>query len=141
MSQTQINRVLNLLLWLSFCLMVATGCLLAFRLPPGSQGGGGLTAWTWSRHDWGDLHRWNSYLFLALIMLHLALHWRWLWSVAGGRFKAFLLAGLIGGALTVAAVWLIPVERSSAGEHGRGQEAGRHGGRGAQRILNSLPTP
>ena len=141
MNQTQINRILNLLLWLSFCLLVATGCLLAFRLPPGSQGGGGLTAWTWSRHDWGDLHRWNSYLFLALIMLHLVLHWRWLWCVAGGRFKALLLAGLIGGALMVAAVWLIPIERGPDSEHGRGQGKGPHDGRGAQRTLTSVPMP
>lgn len=46
--------------------MVTTGCLLAYRLPPGRRGGGGLTAWGWSRHDWGDLHLWNSYVFISL---------------------------------------------------------------------------
>lgn len=119
MSKRQIDLIVNSLLWLSLCLMAATGCLLTYRLPPGSRGGAGLTVWGWSRHDWADLHMWNGYLFLVLIILHLALHWRWLWHVAGGRVKVMFLAGLIGGALAVAAVWLIPVHHDSALEHGR----------------------
>ena len=123
-TKAQMDRILNFLLWLSLCLMAATGCLLAYRLPPGSRGGGGLTAWGWSRHDWGDLHLWNSYVFLVLVILHLALHWRWMWHVAGGRFRILFLAGLIGGALVVPSAWLIPVKRDAKGGHGRGAEQG-----------------
>lgn len=120
MNKTAVNRVLDFLLWISFCLMAATGALLAFRLPPGSRGGGGLSVWGWTRHDWGDLHTWNSYVFLGLILLHLILHARWLWSVAGGRVKSLFLAGLIGGAAMVGAVWMLPVEKGSG--HGNGSE-------------------
>lgn len=121
MSTRQIDRILIFFLWLSLCIMAATGFLLAFRLPPGSRGGGGLTAWGWSRHEWGDLHMWNSYVFLALCILHLALHWRWFLYVASSRFKVLFLTGLIGGMLAVAAVLIIPVKRDQGHEHGRGQ--------------------
>lgn len=104
--------------------MAATGFLLAFRLPPGSRGGGGLTAWGWSRHEWGDLHTWNSYVFLALSLLHLAIHWRWFLYIASGRYRTFFLAGLIGGLLAVGAVLIIPVKHGMGQEHGRGQGQG-----------------
>lgn len=132
MNARQIDRILIFFLWLSLCFMAATGCLLAYRLPPGSRGGGGLTAWGWSRHQWGDLHMWNSYVFLSLSILHLALHWRWFWRVSGARFRILFLAGLTGGALVVTAAWLIPVQRDSALEHGgRGQGQRGHDAQGA----------
>jgi hypothetical protein len=34
-----LTRALNLLLYLSFCAMIGTGILMAFRLIPGSRGG------------------------------------------------------------------------------------------------------
>ncbi len=128
MNTRQIDRILIFFLWLSLCIMAATGFLLAFRLPPGSRGGGGLTAWGWSRHEWGDLHMWNSYVFLALSLLHLAIHWRWFWYVASGRLKVFFLAGMIGGLIAVAAVLIIPVKRDPGNEHGRGQGQGGRSG-------------
>lgn len=128
MNTRQIDRILIFILWLSLCIMAATGFLLAFRLPPGSRGGVGLTAWGWSRHEWGDLHMWNSYVFLALSLLHLAIHWRWFWYVASGRLKVFFLAGLIGGLIAVAAVLMIPVKRDPGNEHGRGHGQGGSSG-------------
>ncbi len=136
MDKRQIDRILIFFLWLSLCFMAATGCLLAYRLPPGSRGGAGLTAWGWSRHDWGNLHMWNSYVFLVLIILHLALHWRWLWHVAVGRFKILFLAGLIGGVLAVTTVWMVPVKRDSGREHGRGQGQGGRNAHGATHESN-----
>ena len=128
-GKAQVNRIVNFLMWLVFCLMAATGCLLAYRLPPGSRGGGGLTAWGWSRHEWGALHLWTAYALIVLVVIHLVLHWRWYWSMTGVRLKTLLLAGLIAGILAVAAIWLIPVERGADGGHGRGQGEGWRGGR------------
>jgi hypothetical protein len=128
MNTRKIDRIVIVFLWLSLCLMVATGFLLAYRLPPGSRGGGGLMAWGWSRHEWGDLHMWNSYVFLGLSLFHLAIHWRWFSYMASSRFKFLILAGLIGGMLAVASVWIIPVKRDPGQEHGRGQGQGGHNG-------------
>jgi hypothetical protein len=120
-------RILNAVLWLVFCAMAGTGLLLAFRLPPGSRGGRGLTAMGWDRHDWGDVHTWLSYAFLCLVAAHLALHWRWLWQVAAKRRSWPLLLGV--GAGLVMIVWLVcqPVA------HRGPQEAARTEGRSEHR--------
>lgn len=92
--RTLVPRFLNLLLWLSFCAMTGTGLLLAFRLPPGSRGGRGLEALGLDRHAWGDLHTWIGYVFIASIVLHLGLHWRWLWQVASRKRAWPMLLGI-----------------------------------------------
>lgn len=122
-------RVLNALLWLVFCGMAGTGLLLAFRLPPGSRGGAGLTAMGWGRHDWGDVHTWLSYGFLVLIAAHLTLHWRWLWQVAAKRRAWPLLAGLGAGLLLM--IWLVsqPVEKHGGPGGGRGKNHAEHSAR------------
>lgn len=86
-------RILNLFLWLCFCTMAGTGFLLAFRMPPGSRGGRGLEAFGLGRHDWGNIHTWIGYAFLLTIVLHLALHWRWLWQIAARRRAWPMIAG------------------------------------------------
>lgn len=114
-SRSALPRVLNALLWLVFCGMAGTGLLLAWRLPPGSRGGRGLAAMGWGRHDWGDVHTWLSYAFLALVAAHLALHWRWFWQVAAKKRSWPLLVGIGAGLALAAWLALQPVER-----HGRG---------------------
>jgi hypothetical protein len=109
-------RVLNALLWLVFCSMAGTGLLLAFRLPPGSRGGHGLSALGLSRHEWGDLHTWLSYAFLVLTITHLALHWRW---VAAKKRRWPLLLGFGVGLALLLALTLQPVVKSAdSGEPG-----------------------
>lgn len=122
--RTYITRILNLLLWLTLCFLAGTGFLLAFRLPPGSRGGAGLQALGLGRHGWGDLHTWSSYAFLALLLLHLVMHWRWIWKVASQR--RFLLVGAGVGAGVMLLLWLtfLPVfartdDATGGGRHGR----------------------
>ncbi len=117
-SRSTVPRVLNALLWLVFCAMAGTGLLLAFRLPPGSRGGQGLTAMGWGRHDWGDLHTWLAYAFLALIAGHLALHWRWFWQVAAKKRSWPLVLGL--GAGLVLLLWLVFQPVTHHDRHGGG---------------------
>lgn len=68
------------------CTFVATtGLVLETALPPGS---GRLEAglpdrqilllWGLSRHEWGRIHLWAAYLLLTILLLHLAMHWKWL---------------------------------------------------------------
>jgi len=92
--RTVLPRILNFLLWISFCAMAGTGLLLAFRMPPGSRGGRGLEALGLGRHEWGDLHTWISYVFMATILLHLALHWRWLWQIAARKRAWPMILGI-----------------------------------------------
>jgi mono/diheme cytochrome c family protein len=103
------RRILNLLLYLSFCVMVGTGLLIAYRLIPGSRGGQGLEVLGWSRHEWGALHTWVSYVFIALVAAHLAVNWTWLTKVAAKGHGWRLGAGLLAGAAIVGAFLLLPI--------------------------------
>jgi hypothetical protein len=104
-----IPRFLNALLWGVFCAMAGTGLLLAWRLPPGSQGGRGLAAWGLSRHEWGTWHTWLSYAFLFLILIHIGLHWRWFWQVAARKKIWPLLLGFLAGLALLFGLVLQPV--------------------------------
>ena len=82
--------LLNGVLFLS---LIITGSILKWVLPPGSGGGGGgeymgrgfrggrgpaATLASLTRHEWGDVQFWIALSLVALILLHLALHWGWL---------------------------------------------------------------
>ena len=131
-----IDRVLDLLLWIFLCLMLATGFILRYRLPPGSRGGAGRSIWDWSRHDWGDLHARFGCAVCIMVAIHLGFHWPWLWRCAVPRRKWPLFVGLLLGVLLALSAWILPVERASRagrggdGERlGRGQDAGWRSGR------------
>ncbi|MBC8127762.1 MAG: DUF4405 domain-containing protein [Gloeobacteraceae cyanobacterium ES-bin-144] len=83
------NRgLLNLLIDLvaAFCLgvMLATGYILRFPLPPTTNRTHEL--WGMSRHEWGTIHFWVSLLFLAVLLTHVILHWEWLFATIRRRF-------------------------------------------------------
>ena len=95
----------DLLIAAMFAVLIATGSILRWVLPPGSGGGqhgagmgrrGGrgpaLTLLDMTRHQWGDLHFWLAAALVAGILLHLALHWRWIVQSAA-RCLSFGRAG------------------------------------------------
>jgi len=80
-----------------FVLLVATGLLVRYTLPPGSGGrvpmGGGHggaqrevgLVLGMTRHEWGDVHFWISVVLLAVLAVHVVLHWKWVASVVRGQ--------------------------------------------------------
>ena len=111
------RRIVNLLLYLVFCFLFGTGLLLTYRLPPGSRGGHGLQALGMGRHDWGDLHFYAGWLFLALVVIHLVLSWGWLMRVAADRRLWPVLAGLLAGLGLIAWILSVPVVDVGGGPH------------------------
>ena len=103
------RRFLDLLLYLTLCFLAGTGLLLEWRLPPGRQGGHGLTVLGLDRHEWGEIHLWTAYLFLALIALHLWLARKWLLKIATRKKPALLLIGLTVGAVILLGLLFLPV--------------------------------
>jgi len=82
--------------------MLATGYILRFPLPPGSNKY--QTLWGLTRHQWGDVHFWISLGLLAVILLHLCLHWQWIAiSVKRKLYRTKAVPGsaLISGLMTV----------------------------------------
>ena len=72
-----------------------SGFVLWLGLPTGGAGGGrgwggglgNLTFWGISRHTWTDNHDWVAVALIALVILHVALHWRWMVRVGKSLFK------------------------------------------------------
>ena len=129
MTRTHLNFVVDALAFAAFLLLASTGVLLRYQLPPGSGGLDGrgtgrgeaqqtvLTLWNWTRHDWGAIHFWIACALMAVLAVHLFLHWRWVVCVVRGkatdRSGWRLSLGAVGmGALVLfaAAPWLSPIE-------------------------------
>lgn len=76
------NYVLD---WTSLVLLAAlasTGMLMGYALPPGSRG---ATLLGLDRHDWGEVHLWIAWGFLAVVVLHLILHAAWIKMLTLGK--------------------------------------------------------
>lgn len=122
---TRLVRILtDLGLYGLFCFLLGTGLLIHYRLVPGSAGGHGLTFLGLGRHDWGALHFWASIAFLALIVVHLALNFRFIRNVIAHRLTTPLVALLVGGVLIVGFFLAIPLEHDA--RDGRGQRHQDH---------------
>lgn len=83
MNRTIANVVIDLAAALLFAGMIATGYVLRFPLPPGTNRT--LTLWSLTRHQWGSIHYGMSLGLLVIIAAHIVLHWKWLVTVAGKR--------------------------------------------------------
>jgi mono/diheme cytochrome c family protein len=85
--------------------MVGTGYILWFVLPPGTNRTHVL--WGLLRHQWGAAHFWLSVALLAMLAVHVALHWRWLLTGLSHRLGMGMLAErsprLAGSVLVAAA--------------------------------------
>ncbi|MGR8950815.1 MAG: DUF4405 domain-containing protein [Gammaproteobacteria bacterium] len=86
MKRTALNLLVDFLAALSFVGMIATGYILRFPLPPGTNKS--LILWGLSRHQWGDVHFWISLSLLIVLLIHLVLHWQWVVSVVARQFGA-----------------------------------------------------
>jgi hypothetical protein len=79
MKRSILNIVIDAIAAAIMLGMIATGIIIRFTLPPGS--GHTLGVWGLTRHQWGDLHFWLSLAAVAIVVLHLALHWTWVVSI------------------------------------------------------------
>jgi len=85
MNRSIIVKIIDLLSFGALTLMVSTGVLVEFTLPPGS---GGDHVWGLTRHDWGNIHFYLSLAFLLLITSHLITHIKFIKMVMTGKASA-----------------------------------------------------
>lgn len=83
MKTATLNLVVDILAFVAFMLLTATGVLLHLILPPGS--GHFTVLWGMDRHQWGQIHFWIAVLLMISLVVHLLLHWRWIVSSIRGR--------------------------------------------------------
>jgi mono/diheme cytochrome c family protein len=111
MKRTLVNLLIELSAALLFLAMLATGFVLRFTLPPGTNRA--LSLWGLTRHQWGGIHFWISGALLAVLLVHQALHWQWVVTVVGKQLglatspqKSNLRSGAVA-ALAVAAAFSV----------------------------------
>ena len=85
MNRTFTNLIVDVSAAVLLIGMLATGWILKFPLPPGTNKT--LVLWGLSRHQWGEVHTWISIGLLAVLAIHVILHWQWISSVIAKRLK------------------------------------------------------
>jgi hypothetical protein len=96
------NLVVDVIAFALMIGMVATGYILEFSLPPGSNKL--LSLWGLTRHEWGSVHFWIGLGLVAVILLHLVLHWEWIVITLKRRFWGASASGdnpLVSGVATL----------------------------------------
>lgn len=118
MKRTKLNFLIDVLSYSFFLFLITTGILMRYILPPGT--GRFVTIWGMSRHDWGTIHFWISVTFLAFMVLHVYLHWKWIVCMTTGKpgKRSGIKTGIImlGIALIAMAPVLSPREYASENE-------------------------
>ncbi len=105
--------------------MIATGYILYFALPPETNKS--LSLWGWTRHQWGQVHFWISVGVLAVLLVHVALHWQWLVVTLAQRMglarnpqnrhvRSGVLTLLAGVAVLVLFAWVTEVSVRERGD-------------------------
>ena len=126
MKRSWMNFIIDGITALVAMALVWTGLLLHYLLPPGS-GRDGLGLWGLNRHAWGDLHFCLSLSTLALVAIHVGLHWTWVctmitrvfsgeatprrrWRNLAGLLSVTALVVVIGGGLWYAGANVIAAD-------------------------------
>ncbi|MEY3897141.1 MAG: hypothetical protein RLZZ214_2662 [Verrucomicrobiota bacterium] len=86
MNRSHLNLLFDMLAAVALVAMIATGYILRFPLPPTTNRTHEL--WGVSRHEWGAVHSWVSLAFLAVLFVHVMLHWEWIFATVRRRFTS-----------------------------------------------------
>jgi len=90
MKRVTLNFIVDFVSFIVFAGLAFTGFIIKYILPPGSggygrgfRGGRGQVEdikqlWSMTRHGWGDIHFYLAVGFVALMIVHIILHWSWI---------------------------------------------------------------
>jgi len=128
----KLNLVVDLLLLLAVAFMAGIGFLMKYTLPPGRERALKYGADTdvffmgMDRHEWGTIHLTIAYIMIALLAVHVILHWKTMVclvcvAVPAKSLRRVLVAGLVVLiAASLIAPFVITPER-------RGRDGSLHG--------------
>lgn len=71
------NAIIDIFAFISAILSFFTGIILYLKFPAGEKTGR-LIYWGFTKFQWIDLHVYTSFALLALVLIHLLLHWNWI---------------------------------------------------------------
>lgn len=100
MKKSMKNYIVFVLLSVLGLLEAVSGFVLWLALPSGGGwrgGGSGITFLSLSQHTWLDLHDWAAVAIIAVITIHLVLHWKWIWYMTRKLFPRRQLTSQLEG--------------------------------------------
>lgn len=128
LRRSSLIALVDILAFVSFIFVVSTGVLMRYVLPPKS--GKYAEILNLSRHEWGDIHFYVTFTFLAILSIHLVLHWKFIRNVFRRKTnkanKSRLIFGLVGLLAVLAlavAPFVAPIEDS---KNTSGFQYGKH---------------
>ena len=91
--QTRNNITLDMFLLISGLISILSGIYFLF-LPIGGYMGGRNPYYDilifFGRHTWDDIHTWSSVAIMALVALHIPLHWQWIVKMTKTGFRSMI---------------------------------------------------
>lgn len=85
-TKTDVNFWLDVVLAALFVLLGWVSTVLYYAFPPGPLADG-WTLWGWSYQQWASLQFTTLCAMAAAVVLHVMLHWTWVYSVAIAKFR------------------------------------------------------
>ena len=101
MKKTKINLIIDALMFLCMSAIAGIGFLIKYTLIPGQERwivyGDNVELYLFgmNRHEWGSIHLIIGYVLLALLILHIVLHWKLIVCVYDKIFKRKQIRNLI----------------------------------------------
>lgn len=93
MKKSTLNFIINAILFLCMAAITGIGFLIKYILIPGSERwekygqNVELSVWGMDRHEWAYIHLILGFIILALLVLHIVLHWNMVMGVYHRLFK------------------------------------------------------
>jgi len=88
MKRNTFNYIIDVLTFVVFLLLIITGLLIYYVLPPCGNCSGvssdceaELKLWGLGRHSFGGIHFYLSLATIGLVVVHIALHWSWVCQI------------------------------------------------------------
>lgn len=103
-----INRIINIGLYWSFCLLISSGLVMKYRLADEYPYPRGITILELGWTDWAFLHLVIGLTVASLIVAHLIMNRKWILIVAADRRAWALALGLVLGLVLLLGPMLAP---------------------------------
>lgn len=81
-KRAMVNFIAVIIAFVDFIFLTLTGLLIHYILPPHSRR---ATIWGMTRHEWGDIHFMLALVFIAVMAIHIYLHWAWIKGMFMGK--------------------------------------------------------
>ena len=138
MNKAKLNFVIDALMFLCMTAIAGLGFLMKYVLLPGRESTikygrrVDLSLLGLDRHDWGAIHLYLGFLLLALLVLHIVLHWQMIPGLfarlvanSRQRWKIALVYAVLAAALLLFPFLISPEVKD--GDAGQGRRYGAQG--------------